>query len=193
MKKNKWKLFFFVLLGLNLALFVLLAVLIYTPTEHQAYEPKELNESAYAPFSISANKQDLNGVINHYLESEGMTGAFDYQIFLNDDVELIGSLPVFTQEIQMKLAFEPTALENGDIVLEKKEMSVGQLQLPASYVMKFVKDNYDIPEWVEIVPSEERIYVALTDMKLKSDVKVKVNEFDLEQDDIRFSLLVPVQ
>ncbi|WP_306807577.1 YpmS family protein [Cytobacillus gottheilii] len=185
--------FFFILLGLNIALLVFLTTLIYAPADHQAYEPNEINESGYAPFSIGANKQDLNQVINHYLESEGLTGTIDYQIFLNDDVELIGSLPVFSQEIEMKLAFEPTALENGDIVLEKKEMSVGQLQLPAAYVMKFVRDHYDLPEWVEIVPEEERIYVALTDMELKSDVKVKVDEFDLENDDIRLSLLVPVR
>jgi len=30
-------------------------------------------------------------------------------------------------------------------------------------------------------------------MKLKSDVKVKVDEFNLKQDDIRFTLLVPVK
>lgn len=184
---------FFILLGTIAACIIFIAALIYWPTEQSAYEPKDLNTNGYAPFSIGTNKQNLNEVINHYLDREGLTGAIDYQIFLDDEVELLGSLPVFSQEIQLKISFEPTALDNGDIMLEKKEMSVGQLQLPAPYVMKYVRDHYAIPEWVEIVPEEERIYVALTDMELQSDVKIQMKEFDLKNDNIQFSLLVPVK
>ncbi|QED48313.1 YpmS family protein [Cytobacillus dafuensis] len=193
MKKQKWKNLFFLLLGINLFIIVLLLFLIYSPIEEDEYTSPDLNTTAHVPFKIKTDKQDLNQVINHYLEKESLNGAIDYQILLNDEVELRGALPVFSQEIQMKLTFEPIALENGDILLEQKSISVGQLQLPVSYVLKFVRDKYKLPNWVTIQPNEEKIYVSLQKMKLKSDIHVKVDEFDLRNDDIRFTLWVPVK
>ncbi|MBS4190910.1 YpmS family protein [Bacillus sp. FJAT-49705] len=193
MKKQKWKNLFFLLLGINLFIIVLLLFLIYSPIEEEKYTSEDVKSTSHVPFKIKTDKQDLNKVINHYLEKEGLTGENDYQILLNDEVELRGALPVFSQEIQMKLTFEPIALENGDILLQQKSISVGQLQLPVSYVLKFVRDKYKLPKWVTIQPNEEKIYVSLQKMKLKSDIHVKVDEFDLRNDDIRFTLLVPVK
>lgn len=171
-----------------------IAILVMAPaSKEDPYEGTRLNATQYAPFKIASNKEDLNRVIKHYLEKEGLTSAIDYDIVLNDEVDLYGTIQVFSQNIHMKISFEPQALENGDLVLVQKGMSVGQLNLPAAYVMKFVRDQYELPEWVEIRPNEEKIYVALTDMELKSDVKVKVNHFDLTSDNIQFELLVPVQ
>lgn len=193
MKEKKWKKLFFLLLGINILVSVIFFIIIKLPSVDDEYIAKNIKLDEYVPFNVQTNKQDLNQVINHYLEEEGLTGGIDYQVILNEDVELYGSLSVFSQDIEMKLAFEPKALENGDIVLEQKSISVGQLQLPVSRVLKFVADKYKIPEWVVIQPNEERIYVSLQNMKLKSDVKVKVDEFNLKNDDIRFTLMVPVQ
>jgi uncharacterized protein YpmS len=107
-------------------------------------------------------------------------------------VELMGSVPVFTSNLDFKLDFEPKALENGDILLKQKSISVGQLNLPVSYVLKVIRDSYNFPEWVKIQPTDELIYVSLQDMKLKSDIKVRANEFNLKEDNISFRLLVPV-
>lgn len=164
-----------------------------TPAKEEKYITEHLNTADYVPFKIQTDKQDLNQVINHYLEKEGLTGAIDYKVILNDEVELYGLIPVFSQDIQLKLTFEPQVLDNGDMVLQQKSISVGQLQLPVSYVLKFIGDKYKLPEGVTIHPNEEKIFVSLQKMKLKSDVKVKVDEFNLRNDDIRFTLLVPVK
>ncbi|MBT2690257.1 YpmS family protein [Bacillus sp. ISL-47] len=194
MKDNKWKNLFFVLLAINAFIIIFLLIFISLPAEDEEYIANKVNESNYVPFNIQANKEDLNRVINHYLEKEGLTGgAIDYKVLLNDEVDLYGSIPFFSQDLQMKLSFEPEALENGDVVLQQKSISVGQMNLPVSHVLKLVRDRYKLPEGVTIQPKEERIYVSLQKMKLKSDVKVKVDEFNLKQDDIRFTLLVPVK
>lgn len=142
-------------------------------------------------FEIKTNKADLNRIINHYIEQEGLKSPIEYEVMLNDEVELYGTMKVFTQDIEMKLTFEPEALENGDLILKQKSISIGKIQLPVSYVLKFVRDQYDFPSWVTIQPNDELVYVALQKMKLKSDIKVKVNKFDLKNNDIRFTLLVP--
>lgn len=183
----------FALLAINALIAAVLFIIISMPADDEDYTAVTENSDNYVPFKIKANKEDLNRVINHYLEKEGLTGAIDYKVLLNDEVDLYGTIPFFSQDLQMKLSFEPEALKNGDVVLQQKSISVGQLKLPVSHVLKLVKDRYNLPEGVTIQPQKERIYVSLQEMKLKSDVKVKVDEFNLKQDDIRFTLLVPVK
>ncbi|KOP83114.1 YpmS family protein [Cytobacillus solani] len=193
MKDQKWKKLFFLLLSLIVIFILVIFILLKTPATEENYIAENLNTDDYVPFKIQTDKQDLNKVINHYLKKEGLTGAIDYKVLLNDEVELYGLIPVFSQDIQLKLTFEPQVLDNGDIVLQQKSISVGKLQLPVSYVLKFIGDKYKLPKGVTIHPNEEKIYVSLQKMKLKSDVKVKVDEFNLKNDDIRFTLLVPVK
>lgn len=192
MKKNKWKIGFFILLGLILAAVLLVWTLMALPVEETkpGSEMKSADSDDVA-FKVSTNKRDLNRVINHYIEEEGMNSRIDYQVLLTDEVELYGTFPLFSQELELRLTFEPQALKNGDLILKQRSISVGRLRLPVSTVLKFVRDSYDLPDAVDIQPEEERVYVSMQRLKLKSDIKVRVNEFDLKKDNIRFTLLVP--
>ncbi|KKK37684.1 hypothetical protein WQ57_13215 [Mesobacillus campisalis] len=193
--KNKWKLAFFILLGAMVAIILILFVLASMPVEHGQERKSQSSqlEGDHVSFDIRTNRADLNKVINHYLEEEGFTGPIDYQVFLTDEVELYGAFPLFGQHLQMLLTFEPEALENGDLVLKQKSITLGSLDLPVSRVMKIIQSNYKLPEWVEIQPNKETVYVSLIDMELKSNIKVRANTFNLKQDDISFTLLVPVE
>ncbi|MEH7884939.1 YpmS family protein [Bacillus sp. JJ1609] len=190
--KNKWKFGFFILLGLVVAVILFLYFLIASPAENSNMEPvKNIQDSEDVAFKVATNKRDLNRVINHYIEEEGKNSNIDYQVLLTDEVELYGTLPLFSEELELRLTFEPKALDNGDLVLNQKSISVGRLRLPVSTVLKFVRDSYDLPEAVSIQPEEERVYVSIQRLKLKSDIKVRVNEFDLKKDNIKFTLFVP--
>ncbi|WRP04971.1 YpmS family protein [Rossellomorea aquimaris] len=190
--KNKWKIGFFVLLGVVLIGLAIIVSMIFMPIKDEALPKNSKNTNQEVGFNVETNKKDLNLIIEHYIEEEGMKGPVDYEVQLKDDVELMGSVPVFTSNLDFKLDFEPKALENGDILLKQKSISVGQLNLPVSYVLKVMRDSYNFPEWVKIQPADELIYVSLQDMKLKSDIKVRANEFNLKEDNISFRLLVPV-
>ncbi|XXM74264.1 YpmS family protein [Lysinibacillus sphaericus] len=190
--KNKWKAGFFALLGALVAGLAVLLVMIFAPAENDELPANKNNTDKEVGFDVRSNKHDLNLIIEHYIEEEGLKGPVDYDVKLKDDVELHGSVPVFTSDLDFKLTFEPKALENGDILLKQKSISVGALNLPVSYVLKVIRDSYNFPEWVKIQPSDELIYVSLQDMKLKSDIKVRAKEFNLEKDNIMFRLLVPV-
>lgn len=185
---NKWKTFFFILLSCNIALMIIIGLLIFLPTDSHKKENIEIDETGQEiVFPIKTSKSDLNKVINHYLEKNHI----NYQVVLKDKVELYGTMKIFTQNVEMKVLFEPEALENGDLLLKNPSISIGRLQLPVSYVLKFVRDQYDIPEWVTIIPEEEYVYVSLQEMKI-NNLRTKVNKFDLKNDDIRFSLVVPM-
>jgi uncharacterized protein YpmS len=191
--KNKWKKGFLLLLGIDLLIVVILSLLILIPgTSKDNNKPKPLKGDSVS-FHVKSNKNDLNMLINHYLKEEAADSPIDYRVILGDEVELYGTLPFFSQKINMKVTFEPEALSNGDLVLRQKSISIGSLHLPVSYVMKFISENYKIPRGVDIRPNDKLVYVNMQQLKLKSDIRIKVNKFDLKKDDIAFTLIVPVK
>lgn len=193
MKKDKWKIGFLVLLGANvLFAIIFLSMIFFTPADQEFKIPKE-QAGDYVSFHVKSNKYDLNRLINHYLQEETADSAIKYRVLLGDEVELYGKLRVFSEEINMKLTFEPEALKNGDLVLKQKTMSIGKMPLPISYVLKFISQNYKIPKGVEIRPNDKEIYVHMQKLKLKSDMKIKAEQFDLKKNDIGFTILVPVK
>ena len=194
MKGFNWKRLFILLLGLNVALVFLLFtffLFMINDTGNETKIPTIDSTEKQVALQIKTNKQDLNRVINHYLETE-LSSTYDYQVLLTDQVELYGAIPIFNEELNVKLTFEPKPLENGDLELQQKNMSIGNLSLPPSLVLKFIQNSYSLPEWIMIQPSKEKIYVSLNTFKLKSNFKVLVDEFNLKDDDIRFSLQLPM-
>lgn len=188
-KSWSWKKSFFTLLCINVITIFTLLVLLILPVGGNIPLNKNEKEN-FVAFTVQTKKDDLTKLINHYIEKEGLDGPIDYFVHLSDEVELYGSLPVFNQEIELKMTFEAKALENGDLLLNQKSISIGQLNLPVSYVMKFIKQSYNLPEWVTIDPEKELVYVSLTSMKLKSDMTVFAEEFNLKRDKISLQLKV---
>lgn len=193
MMKNNWKKAFLILLGINLLIVVVGLSLLFVPSLGKREIQPNVPNRDYVPFYIKSNKKDLNLLINHYLQQEAAGSPMAYRVALTNEVEFYGSLPVLTELINLKLTFEPEALPNGDLVLKQKSISLGSLRLPVSYVLKFISENYKLPNGVDIRPNEKLIYINMQQLKLKSGVKVKVNKFHLKEDDIAFTLLVPVK
>ena len=190
MTNVKWKTLFITLLAINILVIFTVLILINLPAKDKEMKPA-VSQEEDIQFQVHTNREDLTRLINQYLEKEGLTGLMHYEVYLKDEVELYGKMPFFNREVEMKLTFEPIAQKNGDLILKQKSISIGQMNLPVSYVMNLINERYKMPDWVTIHPNEENIYVSLQDMELKSDVRVKANEFDLKNDDISFLLTVP--
>ena len=153
----------YLLLGLNVALVFLLFtffLFMINDTGNETKIPTIDSTEKQVALQIKTNKQDLNRVINHYLDTE-LSSTYDYRVLLTDQVELYGAIPIFNEELNVKLTFEPKPLENGDLELQQKNMSIGNLSLPPSLVLKFIQNSYSLPEWIMIQPSKEKIYVSL--------------------------------
>jgi len=192
--KNKWKLGFLILLGINLLIAIILFSLVTAPIKEKE-PPVKTNTSNedYVSFHVRSNKYDLNRLINHYLKEEAADSPIEYKVLLGDEVELYGTLPFFSEKLKLKLTFEPSAQKNGDLILKQKSMSVGKLHLPISYVLNFISQNYKLPKGVEIRPNNHLVYINMQQLKQKSDLKIKVDKFNLKKDDIAFTILVPVK
>jgi uncharacterized protein YpmS len=188
--KNRWKVLFFTLLILNAATVVYLYVSLTAPINEKPRIRQENSKEAIT-FQIHTNKNDLNRAIIHYLEKEE-NGPIDYQIYLNDDVILYGQFPFLNKTTEMKAVFEPIVSGNGNLILQEKELVVGNLHLPPEMVLNFISHRYQLPKWVIPQPQKRMIILDLQQLKLKGDLKVKADKFDLQRDDIRFTLIVPV-
>ncbi|MBD8068059.1 YpmS family protein [Bacillus sp. PS06] len=188
-----WRNFFIGLVIINVLIVGLFLIFLFSPGE--AINLPSVNEENEGKdginLTVTTNKHDLTQLINHYLEEEFQDQILNYKVLLSEKVMLIGSIPAFGKEIDLVMTFEPIPQANGDLMLQQESISLGNVQLPVSLVLRSISDNYALPDWITIDPSKHTVYAAITDLELKSDVNVRVNTFDLEKDDLSFSLIVP--
>lgn len=189
--KNKWKSLFFLLALINITILILFLLFIFSPADQTKIIKEDIG-TENAQFHVQTNKKDLSLLVNQYI-AEQQNGPLNYQVSLDEYVNLTGVISIFTQKLQMKITFEPKVLENGDLLLQYEKMSIGRLHLPASLVLKYVGEQNRFPDWIVIQPNDESVYVKLQSMKLKSGLIVKANEFDLRNDKFSFRILVPIK
>ena len=84
-------------------------------------------------------------------------------------------------------------MEDGNIQLKARNISLGSLQLPISYVMKQLEHVLDIPKWVEFNSEETYIIVHLDQLPLKNGLRLKADRINLVDDDIRMSVYLPIE
>ncbi|AIF44738.1 MULTISPECIES: YpmS family protein [Virgibacillus] len=190
-RKSKWKKLFFTLLIVNILLVLVFVSLIFWPVSKKEYAVKEETPAEDSSvFVVRTTKNNLNELVNAYI-GELNDSKHQYKIELEEDVHLIGELPVFSSTVPLSVHLEPLVQENGDIILKLKSISVGLLQLPNKKIMEYMGKYLPMPEWVTVNPKEEEIYVAVTDMKIKSNFEVAVEQIDLDANNLAFKIKVP--
>ncbi|WP_099351569.1 YpmS family protein [Fredinandcohnia onubensis] len=189
--KNKWKFLFLALLALNLLCVLIFFGLLFAPNKEVALK-ENVDSTDKVNLSVETNKEDLTRVINSFLKKEAKDNPLNYKVLLTERVMLLGTITVFGKEIDMVMTFKPEVIENGDLLLQQEAFTVGQVSLPVSFVLRYINDYYNLPEWVQIDSKKQDIYVYLSEMKMKSDMKVAVETFDLSKDELRFKLQVPI-
>ncbi|SFK40703.1 Uncharacterized protein YpmS [Halobacillus dabanensis] len=188
---NKWRTSFWLLALINLGIIIWLAALIFLPSSYTLVNVDQQKESPDAEFTIVSTKENMEQLANEYLSELSTQTVFDYSISLERNVTLSGNIRAFDQVIPINVELEPVVQKNGDLVLQQERISLGKLPLPNKKVLEFVKDNYNLPEWVIVNPNEENIYVAVTQMDTASNFNVKVDRFNLNSNQLSFKIAVP--
>src|SRR5690625_1618800 len=188
-----WKKRFYLLITINAIILFILAIYLYTPIPKKDLEiaSDQYKSEESSQFVVRTTKQNLNNLVNAYLDKVLSNTEHQFSINLDEDVQLFGELPVFSSTVPLLAHFEPIVQDNGDLVLKQKSISVGQLKLPNKKIMKYIDDYLPTPKWVIIDPSKEEVYVKITEMDIKSNFKVAVEQFDVEANNIAFKIEVP--
>jgi uncharacterized protein YpmS len=193
-EKVNWKKWFFFILALNIAGLLLIISLIFWPAEEvQIPEDTGEPEQESSEFIVRTTKQNLNNLINAYIETLTQNSSHQYYVELDEDVHLIGELPVFSATVPLSMHFEPIAQENGDIILKQRSISLGLLELPNRRIMQYLDRYLPMPEWVTVNADEEEIYIALTEMDIRSNFQLGVETIDLEANNLAFRISVPYE
>lgn len=193
-KKNKWKQFFFWLLGLNVLVVLAILILIFWPvSETETPGGSEENTMQSSEFTVRTSKQNVNELVNAYIEKLLEDTSHEYSVSLEENVELRGELPVFSSTVPVSVYLEPVVQDNGDIILKQESISLGQLALPNQKIMEYLKKYLPMPNWVTVDPANEEIYVAVTDMQIRSNLNVSVESFDLETNNLAFNIEIPYE
>ncbi|MBC5635552.1 YpmS family protein [Ornithinibacillus sp. BX22] len=192
--KNLWKSSFIALLLLNFSVLVIIALLIFWPVERSKVPAGEHQTTQNSSeFIIRTTKKNLNELINAYMYEYMKDSKHKYSVSLEEDVQLVGELPVFSTTVPLSIRLEPFVQDNGDVVLKQKSISLGLLELPNKKVMEYMSKYLPMPNWVTINPDDEEIYVAVTQMDIKSNFHVSVEQMDLEANNLSFKLKVPYE
>jgi uncharacterized protein YpmS len=191
---NKWKISFLILTIINLLIIISLFAFILLPSKqsNNVGKTEKMGEDITVPFLIRAQKNSLTDLINHYLEEETAQENLQYRVELKENVYVYGVIDAFNNEINMTLILEPKVKSDGNLQLKVKELSIGQLKLPVSYVLKYMNSNYHLPSYVKIDSGKKMIDIHLDELTFKNGLSARVESFDLENDDITFTLYVPL-
>ncbi|RYG72258.1 DUF2140 family protein [Lentibacillus lipolyticus] len=189
-----WKQLFFWLCGVNALIVLIIASLLLWPVpEADTPVPEKEDNNRSSEFVVRTTKQNLNELVNAYINKLLEGSNHHYRITLDEDVTLVGELPVFSSSVPVSVHLEPFVQDNGDVILKQKSIAVGQLQLPNKKIMEYLKKYLPMPEWVTVDPANEEIYVAVTDMQIRSNFRISVEQFNLKSNNLAFQINVPYE
>ena len=187
-KSAIWKWLFLVLLAINLAGIVFVAIRVTTPRDQTVLNQKSVSSSDQKVAQISSTTSQLNELINSYLETY-QTKEMTYKFYIsNQQAVLEASYKLFGTKIHLYIYFEPLALSDGSISLSVQNISAGSLSLPTSEVLQIVK-AYDLPDFVQVESKKNQIVINLPKIKLASNLYIKVNQIDLVKGNFIFDFM----
>ena len=94
-------------------------------------------------------------------------------------------------QVKFALNFVPEKTSQGNVILHAKSLSVGQLKLPMSYIMSYIKKNYTLPDWVSLNQKKRTILLDLNKYSQKKAINYHVNEINMDQGQFRIGLTIP--
>ena len=188
---NYWKYSFIVLLALVIGTLGFIAYNVSAPQTKQVQTEKMIK--ADSTFDIQMHKKQINSVVAFYLENYLENSKVKYNFTLDQQAILSGQFKFLGFPVEFNLFFKPYVLENGDIELRAKQLAVGQLKVPMSFVFNYIQRQYKSPKWVVLNAHKNRITLRLNEFKLANGMQVKARHIDLKNEKIDLSVYVPLQ
>lgn len=196
MKKqvDPWKWAFATLLGLVLGFIVFVWVQVTTPSSDQKQIATQTTQKQgqYANVNVVLNKEQLSAAVNYYLQQNQKKGAIKYRFVLDRSAILMGTTKILGKDVSFTLYATPQLDDSGNLELKTKSVAIGSLNAPPSFVLGYIKNNYDLGKWAKINASKATITLDLNQLTKKQGIKIQGEKFDLNQDDLQFKVAFPL-
>lgn len=191
-KRNIWKIAFLVLTGVLIGIAVFIGVRI-TQVREPNYKPTSaiVDRQGKPVLTVQSNKQQVNDLIDFFLEDLQEGSDIKYKFYLENEALLNGTFNILGYPIQFYLYFDPYVMDNGNVQLKAKSLSIGTLGLPIKEILKFIQRDYKLPKWVEVDVDEKLILLRLDKFELQNGLYIRAEKINLVDDDIRLNLYLP--
>ena len=135
---------------------------------------------------------ELSAAVNYYLQQNQKKGAIKYRFVLDKSAILMGTTKILGKDVSFTLYATPQLDDSGNLVLKTKSVAIGSLNAPPSFVLGYIKNNYDLGKWAKINASKATITLDLNQLTKKQGIKIQGEKFDLKQDDLQFKVAFPL-
>lgn len=187
-----WLVILLIILGIIIGLISIVLFRIGSKREGESTQIVAGEKRTEATFQVQLTKKQTNELMNYYLNEYQKDSKVKYNFVLENQAMLQGTFPFLGHDLNFYLYFEPSVLNNGDVQLKAKSISIGTLSLPISELMGYVKSKFKLPEWVEVNTKDEQITLHLSEFQLKGGMYIGAEKIDLVGDEIRFNVFLPV-
>ena len=188
-KKTIWKWLFLALLAINLGSVAFVASRIFNVRDQASLTNVPTVSDATEVGKVSTNRDQLNQLINTYLQ-DFQTPEMSYKFYLSNQAVLEASYQLFGQKIPLYIYFEPLALNDGSVALQVTSVSAGTLDLPTSAILSYVKSSIKLPNFVEVLPAKDQVVVHLPRLALADNLYLKADQLDLVSGNFVFNLMI---
>lgn len=190
-QRNPWKIAFMSLISLLIIAVagVFIAVSLSSST-NRLVDQKSTNTSK--PISATVNKAQLNQLSNYYLGRLQKGSAAQYHFEVENEGIVYGSLKLLGSNVDYSLTFDPKVMPNGNIELHANKLALGKFPVPISFVLMYVKQNYKLPKWVQLMPKDKTIKFDIIHMNGNNGINYRARTIDMRgQGKFTFDILLP--
>src|SRR5699024_1453533 len=106
---------------------------------------------------------------------------------------LYGQLPVFSTTVPLLSDFDPEVQDNGDLALKVTAIPVGDLKSLIKKIMQYVIKYLTVLPYDVSQPDKKQVYVNVTDIDIRSNLAVEVQQFDLKKNNLAFKNRITYQ
>lgn len=136
------------------------------------------------------SKEDVEFVLNSFLEVETKDSPASYQVKLDEELELASKIEWMGLTIPFSLTFEPYATEDGNLQLRAQSVEVASFSLPVSAIMAALGNQMDLPTFIQLDSESQMILVDFNQLHNFYPYGIELEKVDLENDEIQLKLFV---
>ncbi|AQP54724.1 hypothetical protein CBF34_04145 [Vagococcus penaei] len=186
--KNPWKIAFLTLIAIILGMVLFVGTRVTTTRSNYDANAKTNQISKEPTFQVLLKKDQINNILNFYLDDFMKKSGVDYSFALDNEAMLEGTFELLGHPTHFYLYFEPYVLTDGNVQLRAKNLSVGTLSIPISAMINYISHSVDFPDWVEVNADKQTITLHLDKFTLSNGMQIRADKINLIDDEISFSV-----
>lgn len=185
---NWWKWAFLLLLAINIAFGAVIATRVVQVREPQLEKRQENVSKAAKVGTLTSSRKQFNQTVARYLK-DSQSKSVSFQLYAtSQSIIFEGKYKLLGYEVPLYVYFQPNALKDGSIQLQVKSFSAGTLPLPEKDVLNYLKNAYDLPDYVTIKPSQSSLFIDLSRIKNDANLSLRAKKLDLLNNQLTFDI-----